>query len=75
MYTHNFNFLAQFGREIRKEQYLFMVKKKENPLTKGVDFLICYITFNFLSIGLKVDKFCVFDPTALSSTNWDVTEV
>ena len=62
-------FLAQFGGEIGVGKHFFKVEKWRNPHVSspdqlgGVDFLICYITFDFLSIGLRKHKFCVFNPS------------
>ena len=56
------------GQEVEKPPYL------PSQLTQGVDFLIRYTTFDFLSISFKKCNFCVFGPSALPPRNWGITE-
>ena len=68
MCISKFQLLSQIYRGARGETALFEVKKGENPISPllidwggGVDFLICFTNFDFVSIGLKRVIFYVFD--------------
>ena len=70
MYKPNLDFLAQFGGEIGEEQLFFKVKKEKTPhifppnWLRRFGFLICYTTFDPLSICVKKGNFFEFDPSA-----------
>ena len=76
------SFQLNLERGWGKNSPFFTVKKGENILIPsprielGVDFLICFTTYDFLLIGLKKRQFLRFWPlSTLPPSNWHTTRV